>query len=73
MGTDHRPEPTVFVIFGGAGDLSWRKLIPALYNNFKKKRLPGSVRIIGISRTPMSDDVFRGKMNEAVRAIAPAE
>jgi glucose-6-phosphate 1-dehydrogenase len=64
---------TVIVIFGGSGDLTTRKLIPALYNNFKKKRLPGSVRIIGISRTPMSDDVFRGKMNEAVRAIAPAE
>ena len=64
---------TVIVIFGGSGDLTTRKLIPALYNNFRKKRLPGPLRIIGISRTPMSDDAFRGKMHEAVRTFAPAE
>ena len=47
MGTDHRPEPTVFVIFGAAGDLSWRKLIPALYNLYLDHWLPEKFRIIG--------------------------
>ena len=64
---------TVIVIFGGSGDLTTRKLIPALYNNFRKKRLPASARIIGFSRTPISDDAFREKLNAAVRTFAPAE
>jgi glucose-6-phosphate 1-dehydrogenase len=64
---------TVIVIFGGSGDLTTRKLIPALYNNFRKKRLPPLTRIIGFSRTPITDDAFRAKLNDAVRASAPAE
>jgi glucose-6-phosphate 1-dehydrogenase len=64
---------TVIVIFGGSGDLTARKLIPALYNNFRKRRLPGPVRIIGFSRTPVTDDAFRAKLNDAVRTFSPAE
>lgn len=64
---------TVIVIFGGSGDLTMRKLIPALYSLFRKKRLPLPVRIIGFSRTPMSGDAFRAKLNDAVRTFAPAE
>ena len=64
---------TVIVIFGGSGDLTMRKLIPALYSIFRKKRLPPPVRIIGFSRTPMSDDAFRAKLNDAVRTVTPAE
>jgi len=64
---------TVIVIFGGSGDLTTRKLIPGLYNNFRKRRLPGPTRIVGFSRTPISDEAFRAKLSDAVRTFAPAD
>ncbi|CAD7842923.1 MAG: Glucose-6-phosphate 1-dehydrogenase (EC 1.1.1.49) [Olavius algarvensis Delta 4 endosymbiont] len=47
------------VIFGASGDLTRRKLIPALYNNFRKRRLDNGVRIVGFARRDWSDDTFR--------------
>ena len=47
------------VIFGASGDLTSRKLIPALYRLFQKKRLPEPTRIVGFSRTKMSDEQWR--------------
>ena len=64
---------TAIVIFGASGDLASRKLIPALYNNFKKGRLPTPVRIIGFARSPMSEEAFREKMKEAISVFAQAE
>jgi glucose-6-phosphate 1-dehydrogenase len=66
MGTDHRPDPTVFVIFGGAGDLAWRKLIPALYNLFLDKWLPEKFLIIGTGHRHTSDEEFRQHLREGV-------
>ena len=48
MQTANRPEPTVFVIFGAGGDLTWRKLIPALYNLLVDGWLPEKFRILGM-------------------------
>src|SRR5215831_2222238 len=59
------PECTV-VIFGANGDLTKRKLLPALYRLMYERRLPPGFAIVGISRTPMSDDQFRDKMRESV-------
>ncbi len=53
---------TTIVIFGASGDLTSHKLIPALYENFVKKRLPPRTQILGISRTPMSDEAFRKRL-----------
>ena len=64
---------TVIVIFGATGDLTARKLIPALYNNFRKKRLPDHVHVIGYGRKPFSSESFRDKMKEAVRTFAADE
>jgi glucose-6-phosphate 1-dehydrogenase len=64
MGIDHRPEPTVFVIFGGAGDLSWRKLIPALYNLYLDKWLPEKFLIIGTGHRHTTDKQFRQHLRE---------
>jgi glucose-6-phosphate 1-dehydrogenase len=61
------------VIFGASGDLTFRKLIPALYMCFRKKRLPEGTQIIGFSRKPYSDDAFREKLKEGLRTIAPDE
>ncbi|MDR2441148.1 MAG: glucose-6-phosphate dehydrogenase [Planctomycetaceae bacterium] len=55
------------VIFGASGDLTSRKLIPALYNLFRKNRLPQPIRIIGFSRTPIENEIWRNKLLETTR------
>jgi glucose-6-phosphate 1-dehydrogenase len=64
---------TAIVIFGASGDLTGRKLIPALYSNFRKNRLPGGTRIYGFSRSPLTVEGFRQKMKEGVQEIAGGE
>jgi glucose-6-phosphate 1-dehydrogenase len=61
---------TSIVIFGASGDLTARKLIPALYNLHVKKRLPGGVQVVGFSRSELSDEAFRDRMKGAVREYA---
>lgn len=60
------PECAV-VIFGANGDLTKRKLVPALYRLALERRLAPGFAVLGISRTPMSDDQFREKMRESVQ------
>jgi glucose-6-phosphate 1-dehydrogenase len=57
--------PTI-VIFGASGDLTARKLVPALFNLYRKNRLPLDTRIIGFARRPMRDEVFRDRLRESV-------
>ncbi len=59
------PECTV-VIFGANGDLTKRKLLPALYRLAYEQRLSPGFAVVGISRTPMTDDRFRENMRESV-------
>ena len=63
---------TSIVIFGASGDLTHRKLIPALYHQFKSKRLPDDLNIIGVSRTKYEHHEFRDSMKEAVKEIQEA-
>ena len=63
-------ENTSIVIFGASGDLTWRKLIPALYNNFKKGRLGDCAHIIGFARRPYTDESFRALLREGVAQIS---
>jgi glucose-6-phosphate 1-dehydrogenase len=60
------PEPGVMVIFGASGDLTSRKLVPALYDLAAQRRLPLEFAVVGISRTEMSHDEFRGKLRKAL-------
>lgn len=53
------------VIFGASGDLTSRKLIPALYELQRKGRLPQPARIVGVSRSPFSHDAWRAKLGES--------
>ena len=62
--------PLTVVIFGASGDLTARKLIPSLYRLAGKHRLPDELRIVGVSRTPFSDDAFRDKLKESTRRFA---
>lgn len=59
-------EPTIIVIFGASGDLTRRKLIPALYDLFLDKWLPEQFAVVGVSRTEMSEDQFREHLRSGV-------
>jgi glucose-6-phosphate 1-dehydrogenase len=58
--------PTTIVIFGASGDLTRRKLVPALYNLKRKGRLPGQISIVGFARRPYSDADFRSHTQTGV-------
>ena len=60
------------VIFGASGDLTSRKLIPALYGLYRKKRLPEGTRIVGFSRTAFSDDAVAQQARRRRRPSSPA-
>ena len=64
---ERRVPPCAIVIFGANGDLTKRKLIPALYRLAYESRLPSGLAIIGNSRTGMSDEAFRERMKEALQ------
>src|ERR1700722_4419843 len=63
---ERRAPPCAVVIFGANGDLTKRKLLPALYRLAYERRIPPNFAVIGNSRTPMTDDEFREKMRESV-------
>jgi len=58
--------PTVVVIFGASGDLTARKLVPAIFNLGVDNLLPGDFHLIGFGRKPIEDDQFREIMDEAI-------
>ena len=62
------PEPCVLVIFGASGDLTQRKLMPALYSLAYRRLLPERFAVVGAARTEETDDEFRERMKEAVQA-----
>ena len=47
------------VLFGGTGDLTWRKLMPALFQAFRHGKLPADGRILAVARDERSDDEYR--------------
>jgi len=57
-------EPLILIIFGASGDLTKRKLIPALYELHTQQLLPEKLAVLGVSRTELSDLSFREKMKE---------
>jgi glucose-6-phosphate 1-dehydrogenase len=63
----------IYVIFGASGDLTKRKLIPAIYDLYLREQLPENFAVLGASRTKMSDDEFRENMSEAVKEYGDAE
>ncbi len=67
--------PTTLTIFGATGDLASRKLLPAIYNLAHEGSLPARFNLIGISRTPHTDDEFRAQAREAIEKHSrrPAE
>jgi glucose-6-phosphate 1-dehydrogenase len=70
LSQSRKPHACVLVIFGASGDLTKRKLIPALYNLALEKRLPERFAVVGYARSEMTHEVFRDKMREAVEEFS---
>jgi glucose-6-phosphate 1-dehydrogenase len=65
--------PHTLVIFGASGDLTSRKLIPALYSLFQKGRLPSQTRIVGVARTPFSHEAWREQLAATTKKYSGPE
>lgn len=63
---DRIPEPQILVIFGATGDLTQRKLVPALYQMRLERRLPPEITIVGVARRDWDHDYFRKEMRDGV-------
>ncbi|MFN2578540.1 MAG: glucose-6-phosphate dehydrogenase [Pyrinomonadaceae bacterium] len=66
----HISPPCILVIFGAAGDLTKRKLIPAIYNLRKNNLLPDNFAIIGVARAEMNDEEFRRRLRDDMNEFA---
>lgn len=70
MKSNDQLEPTVFVIFGGAGDLTWRRLVLALFDLTQDRSLPADFGIIAVDRIDLSDEKLRRRLHDGVRKFA---
>ncbi|MFH1476039.1 MAG: glucose-6-phosphate dehydrogenase [Verrucomicrobiota bacterium] len=64
------PEPCAIVIFGASGDLTKRKLVPALYNLDLERLLPNSISIVGMARRPIPSAEFQNQMRDGINAFS---
>lgn len=64
------PEPQILVIFGASGDLTQRKLVPALYKLRRERRIPPETTIVGVARREWSHDYFREQMREGIEQFS---
>jgi glucose-6-phosphate 1-dehydrogenase len=63
-------EPCSIIIFGASGDLTSRKLVPALYHLFKEGQMPSDFRIVGFARREKTDDSWREELHEALHTFS---
>jgi glucose-6-phosphate 1-dehydrogenase len=61
------PGPCMLVIFGASGDLTRRKLLPAIYHLSLEHRLPPRFSVLGVAKSPLTDDSFRQQFRESLR------
>ncbi|MGF1480655.1 MAG: glucose-6-phosphate dehydrogenase [Cyanophyceae cyanobacterium] len=67
---ERTPEPLILVIFGASGDLTQRKLVPALYQLKQERRLPAELTIVGVARRDWSHDYFREQMRQGIEEFS---
>ncbi len=67
--TEERPEPCIIVIVGASGDLTSRKIVPALFNLYLNNGLPNPFLILGCARTNLSTPEFRDRMKNALKTV----
>jgi glucose-6-phosphate 1-dehydrogenase len=68
--TSRRTDPANVVIFGASGDLTRRKVVPALHSLTCEGLLPPEIRVVGIARSPLSDEAFHKSLFQGVEAYA---
>src|SRR5579863_5340783 len=68
---EHAVPPCVFVSFGATGDLTRRKIAPALFSLFTQNLLPKSFAIVAFARRDMNDDTYREEVKKAIKQFAP--
>jgi glucose-6-phosphate 1-dehydrogenase len=73
LAVGRQPEPCTMVIFGASGDLTKRKLFPALYSLAYRRMLPERFGVVGVARTEESDEDFRERMKAAVQEFGRDE
>jgi glucose-6-phosphate 1-dehydrogenase len=69
--SDRVPAPCSLIIFGASGDLTQRKLVPALFDLYEKHLLPASFNLVGISRSKISDAEFKTRLKESLKQSEP--
>lgn len=69
--TENKPESCGIVIFGASGDLTHRKLLPALFSLFRNNLMPDDFYVVGCARTQMDDEAFRQKADASLRERFP--
>jgi glucose-6-phosphate 1-dehydrogenase len=67
---ERTPEPLIMVIFGASGDLTQRKLVPAIYQLKRDRRLPPEMTIVGFARREWSDDFFREHLRKGIEQFS---
>jgi glucose-6-phosphate 1-dehydrogenase len=67
---ERTPEPLIAIIFGASGDLTQRKLVPAIYQLKRDRRLPPEMTIVGFARREWSDDFFREHLREGIEQFS---
>jgi glucose-6-phosphate 1-dehydrogenase len=68
--TNANEQPLTIVIFGASGDLTRRKLVPALFNLFQKGRLPDNIDIVGFADTTYTHQEFRTHLQAGMKQFA---
>ena len=63
---DRMPDPSALIIFGASGDLTRRKLVPAIWHLDRQGRLPAEFVLVGVARSELDDASFRQQMREAL-------
>ena len=63
-------DPFDLVVFGGTGDLAYRKLFPALFHRDADEQFTDPTRIVGVSRRPLDSEQFRDSVKDAVGRLA---
>jgi glucose-6-phosphate 1-dehydrogenase len=70
MNNGKKADPTIIVIFGGTGDLTKRKLVPAFYNLFLDNCMPDKFAILGLGRTPLIEEDYHNGLKEGLNAFS---
>src|SRR5436190_1477844 len=70
---DKVPASCGIVIFGASGDLTHRKLLPALWTLALENLLPQAFYILGVARTPMTDAAFQAKVTDSIKHLGTAK